>query len=226
VTKTATTLQLFQLKKSYPGPGEDLAVLDGVTLAVEAGESLAITGPSGSGKSTLLHIVGTLEPPTSGRVELGGENPFELPPGRLAEFRNREIGFVFQDHHLLPQCTALENVLVPALVAEGVTEEKEAWARQLLERVGLSARLDHVPAELSGGEKQRVAIARALIHKPMVLLCDEPSGNLDSSSAARVRDLFLELHAELQNILVVVTHSLDLAAHLDRRVELRAGRIE
>jgi len=225
-TSTAAALNISELRKSYPSPGEDLTVLDGVTLTLESGESLGITGPSGSGKSTLLHILGTLETPTSGRVELGGENPFEFPSRRLAEFRNRKIGFVFQDHHLLPQCTALENVLVPTLVADGVTAEKEAWARQLLERVGLSARLDHVPAELSGGEKQRVSIARALIHKPMLLLCDEPSGNLDSSNAATVRDLFLELHGELQNILVVVTHSLDLAAHFDRRVELRRGRIE
>jgi lipoprotein-releasing system ATP-binding protein len=223
---TAPALSVFELRKAYPGPGEDLTVLDGVTLTLEAGKSIGITGPSGSGKSTLLYILGTLEPPTSGRVELDGENPFELPPRRLAEFRNQKIGFVFQDHHLLPQCTALENVLVPTLVAGGVTAEKEGWARQLLDRVGLSARLDHVPAELSGGEKQRVAIARALIHKPMLLLCDEPTGNLDSSNAATVRDLFLELHGELQNILVVVSHSLDLVAHFDRRVGLCEGRVE
>lgn len=200
-------------------------VLDGVDLELAAGESLAVTGPSGSGKSTLLHILGALDQPTSGRVELGGEDPFSLSPRALARFRNQKTGFVFQDHHLLPQCTVLENVLVPTLVAEGATPAMEGWARSLLDKVGLSGRLEHRPSELSGGEKQRVAIARALIHKPLLLLCDEPTGNLDAASAQSVRELVFELHREAQSILITVTHSLELAARFKRRVELRAGRL-
>jgi lipoprotein-releasing system ATP-binding protein len=219
-------LRVSSLKKTYPTPAEDLVVLDGVDLEMEAGESLAVMGPSGAGKSTLLHILGALEVPTSGRVELGGEEPFSFSPRALARFRNRRTGFVFQDHHLLPQCTVLENVLIPTLVAEGVTAGAEAWARALLDRVGLSARLEHRPSELSGGEKQRVAIARALIHKPFLLLCDEPTGNLDAASARAVRDLLFELHRDEQNILITVTHSLELAARFQRRLELRGGRLE
>lgn len=214
------------LRKTYPSPAEDLVVLDGLDLALEPGEALAVTGPSGCGKSTLLHILGTLERPTAGRVELGGVDPFALSARDLARFRNRRVGFVFQDHHLLPQCTVLENVLVPTLVAEGAGPEAVERAKRLLERVGLSERLDQVPAALSGGERQRVAIARALVHDPTLLLCDEPTGNLDRANARKVGDLFLELHAELRNVLVVVTHSAELAARFPRRAELRAGRLE
>lgn len=218
-------LRASNLKKSYPTPAEDLVVLSGVDLEMEAGESLAVTGPSGAGKSTLLHILGALEVPTSGRVELGGEEPFQLSPRDLARFRNQKTGFVFQDHHLLPQCTVLENVLVPTLVAEGVTAGAEEWARALLDRVGLSGRLEHRPSELSGGEKQRVAIARALIHKPLLLLCDEPTGNLDGAAAQAVRELLFELHGDEQNILITVTHSMELAARFQKRLELRGGRL-
>ena len=218
-------LRASNLKKSYPTPAEDLVVLSGVDLEMEAGESLAVTGPSGAGKSTLLHILGALEVPTSGRVELGGEEPFRLSPRDLARFRNQKTGFVFQDHHLLPQCTVLENVLVPTLVAEGVTAGAEEWARALLDRVGLSGRLEHRPSELSGGEKQRVAIARALIHKPLLLLCDEPTGNLDGAAAQAVRELLFELHGDEQNILITVTHSMELAARFQKRLELRGGRL-
>lgn len=173
-------------------------------------------GPSGSGKSTLLNVLGGLEPPTSGTVTLFGRDPFRLPEPELASFRNREVGFVFQEHCLLPQCSVLENVLVPALVAPRGSHEGRA--RELLARVGLGERLDHRPAELSGGERQRVALARALVLQPRLLLCDEPTGNLDAASAAAVADLLFELHAREQTILVLVTHSAELAARFaDRR---------
>lgn len=220
-----SSLRVLDLLKTYAAPREEIVVLDGVSLALEAGQSLAIMGPSGSGKSTLLHILGALERPTSGRVELGGEDPFTLQDEGLARFRNRRIGLVFQDHHLLPQLTALENVLLPALAAGGVTAEAETWGRSLLDRVGLSGRLEHFPSELSGGEKQRIAIARALIQKPLLLLCDEPTGNLDAAAASSVRDLFLELHAVEKNILILVTHSERLAASFQARAELRGGRL-
>jgi lipoprotein-releasing system ATP-binding protein len=159
-------------------------------------------------------------------VELAGTRPFELTEGKLSAFRNEKIGFVFQDHHLLPQCTVLENVLVPTLVSRGATGEVLEWGRTLLDRVGLQERLDHLPSQLSGGERQRVAIARALIHKPLLLLCDEPTGNLDEHSARNVADLFLDLHAQVRNMLVVVTHSRELASRFQRELELREGRLQ
>src|SRR2546422_348999 len=160
------SLQVHHLCKDYPTRSGPLSVLRNVSLELHRGEALAIMGPSGSGKSTLLHILGTLDQPTSGSVLLNGKNPFAFPERELADFRNRHVGFVFQDHHLLPQCSVLENVLVPTLARRERPADIETWARQLLERVGLKARLDHRPAELSGGERQRVAVARALIHKP------------------------------------------------------------
>jgi lipoprotein-releasing system ATP-binding protein len=173
-------------------------------------------GPSGSGKSTLLNILGALEPPTSGQVTLFGRNPFALAEKDVAAFRNKEVGFVFQDHCLLPQCSALENVLIPTLVAP--KGDHEARGRELLNRVGLGERLDHRPAELSGGEKQRVALARAMVLTPRLLLCDEPTGNLDADSANTVSDLLFELHQQEQAILVLATHSSELAARFgDRR---------
>jgi len=219
-------LRVSNLWKTYPSPTEDLEVLRGIDLEIEAGQSLAITGPSGCGKSTLLHVLGTLDTPTSGSVELDGQDPFALAQAALAAFRNGKIGFVFQDHHLLPQCTALENILVPTLVGGGPTPEALQWAKTLLDRVGLSQRHDHLPAELSGGERQRVAIARSLIRKPLLVLCDEPTGNLDSSAARAVADLFVELHSASKNILVVVTHSAELAARFRRRAALRGGKLE
>jgi lipoprotein-releasing system ATP-binding protein len=213
-------LQLEAVSKHYPTPRGPLTVLSDVTLQLAPGEGLAIVGPSGSGKSTLLYAIGTLEPPSSGRITLDGVDPFLLDERALAAFRNRNVGFVFQDHCLLPQLSVLENVLAPSLVAEPRRDRRDR-ARQLLAAVGLEDRLEHRPAELSGGEKQRVAIARALVLEPRLLLCDEPTGNLDRRSAGAVADLLLKLHAEQQAILVVVTHSEELAARLPeiRRIE-------
>ncbi len=217
-------LQVEDLTKSFMGGTGPVEVLRGITFRLDDGEALALTGPSGSGKSTLLHLLGTLDRPTSGRIRLGGQEPHALPEPELAAFRNRTIGFVFQDHHLLPQYSVLENVLVPAWASPGRAAGVEERARQLLSRVGLSHRLDHRPAEISGGERQRTAVARALLHAPRLLLCDEPTGSLDRATAEAVGSLLLELHAEARNILVVVTHSLELAARLPRRMELVEGR--
>src|SRR5262245_20917723 len=188
------SLQVDHLQKDYPTRSGPLTVLRDVGFTLEPGESLAVMGPSGSGKSTLLHILGTLDRPTSGTVRLAGQDPFALSEKELADFRNRHVGFVFQDHHLLPQCSVLENVLIPTLVARD--GNAGAWARELLGRVGLADRLDHRPAELSGGERQRVAIARALVRKPQLLLADEPTGNLDRRTAERVAELLLDLHRQ------------------------------
>jgi lipoprotein-releasing system ATP-binding protein len=220
------SLTVDHLCKDYPTREGPLPVLREVSLELPRGEALAVMGPSGSGKSTLLHILGTLDRPTSGTVKLDGKDPFALPERELAAFRNRHIGFVFQDHHLLPQCTVLENVLVPTLVnRSSKPAEAEAWARQLLERVGLSGRLDHRPAEISGGERQRVAVARALVQHPVLLLADEPTGNLDRRSARQVAELLLELHRQEQTVLVVVTHSTELAAMFPRRSAVDDGKL-
>jgi lipoprotein-releasing system ATP-binding protein len=213
------------LIKEYPTPGEPLRVLSGVFVELMRGENLAILGPSGSGKSTLLSILGTLEPPTAGTVRLAGQDPFQLDEAALAAFRSRQLGFVFQDHHLLPQCSVLENVLVPFLADGAATVEERDRAIELLRRVGLAERVTHRPAELSGGERQRVAIARSLVRQPLLLLADEPTGNLDRSTARSVTDLLLELQFERNAILVVVTHSAALAAALGKRMELDAGRL-
>jgi lipoprotein-releasing system ATP-binding protein len=217
-------LAVTNVSKDYPTPRGPLPVLSAVTFSLAPGEAAAITGPSGSGKSSLLYILGALEPPSSGEISLGGQNPFSLPAKGLADFRNSQIGFVFQDHCLLPQCTVLENVLVPTLVAAGNGDEGP-HARTLLEQVGLSSRLEHRPGELSGGEKQRVAIARALIRRPRLVLCDEPTGNLDQMSASAVASLLLDLHQTQQNILIVVTHSDRLAARFPIRFELADGKV-
>lgn len=198
-------------------------MLENVSLELAPGESVSIMGPSGSGKSTLLYIVGTLEKPTTGTVTINVTDPFTLAEKDLAAFRNRHIGFVFQDHCLLPQLTVLENVLTPTLVADRASTPQDGFApraRWLLEQVGLAERMDHRPAELSGGEKQRVAIARALIREPSLVLCDEPTGNLDHASAEAVISLLLKLHAKQKTILVVVTHNPELAARCSRRYEL------
>lgn len=201
-----------------------MPVLRGLSLSLNRGEAVAIMGPSGSGKSTLLHILGTLDRPTSGTVRLADSDPFTLSEPALADFRNRHIGFIFQDHHLLPQCSVLENVLIPTLASRS-TQADVDWARQLLERVGLKDRLEHRPAELSGGERQRVAVARALIHHPVLLLADEPTGNLDRHTAAAIGELLLDLHRRENTILVAVTHSTDLARTLPRRMEMLDGTL-
>jgi lipoprotein-releasing system ATP-binding protein len=219
-------LTVSNVSKEYPTPRGPLAVLSGVTFSLAPGEAAAITGPSGSGKSSLLYMLGALEPPSSGEITLGGQNPFTLPARGLADFRNGQIGFVFQDHCLLPQCTVLENVLVPTLVASDNGQDEGRHARTLLEQVGLSPRLDHRPGELSGGEKQRVAIARALIRRPRLVLCDEPTGNLDQVSATAVASLLLDLHKSQQNILIVVTHSERLAAQFPIRFDLSEGKVQ
>jgi lipoprotein-releasing system ATP-binding protein len=213
-------LKAERLTKTYDTPAGPLAILENVDLALSRGESAAIMGPSGSGKSTLLYLLGALDRPTAGSVLVDGTDVAALNEAKQAEFRNRHIGFVFQDHALLPQCTVLENVLVPTLVSDGAAKHTER-ARALVDAVGLSPRMDHKPAQLSGGERQRVAIARALILRPSLVLCDEPTGNLDRAAASSVADLLVNLHREEKSVLVVVTHSHDLAAHFGTRYELR-----
>jgi lipoprotein-releasing system ATP-binding protein len=215
-------LKIENVSKEYPTPREALKIISGVSLSLSRGDALSIVGPSGSGKSTLLYIMGALEPPSSGTVTLDGKNPFRLKEKELAAFRNKEIGFVFQDHCLLPQCSVLENVLTPTLVSETKENDERILqrARSLLQQVGLADRLEHRPAQLSGGEKQRVALARALITGPQLLLCDEPTGNLDHKAAEVVGSLLLELHQQQKTILVVVTHSAELAARFPLRYEL------
>ena len=218
-------LNVSHLSKEYPGPAGALAVLSDVSFSLEPGDAAAIMGPSGSGKSSLLYVLGALEPPSSGTITLDGQNPFQLSSDGLAAFRNRSVGFVFQDHCLLPQCTVLENVLVPTLVAEDDGGDAKR-ARDLVEQVGLSGRIDHRPGELSGGERQRVAIARALVRAPRMLLCDEPTGNLDRASADQIAALLLDLHHRQRGVLIVVTHSAQLAARFPIRFELQDRRLE
>ncbi len=215
-----SSLIVEHLSKEYPTRGEPLQVLQDVSFSMQRGERVAILGPSGSGKSTLLSILGTLEPPTTGMVRLHGQDPFVLDEVALAQFRSEQIGFVFQDHHLLPQCTVLENVLVPLLANGSAEAEDQERARELLQRAGLAERLEHRPAELSGGERQRVAIARALIRKPTLILADEPTGNLDRQTASRVAQVLLELPEEQQAMLIVATHSQTLASQMQHRYEL------
>jgi lipoprotein-releasing system ATP-binding protein len=220
-------LDVDRLAKDYPTRAGPLTVLRDVTLRLERGEALAVMGPSGSGKSTLLHLLGTLDRPTRGTVRLDGQDPFALTEPDLADFRNRHVGFIFQDHHLLPQCSVLENVLIPTLVNRTAKPaEVEQWARQLLERVGLTGRLDHRPAELSGGERQRVAVARALVLRPMLLLADEPTGNLDRTTAKAVAELLVDLHREERTVLVVVTHSPELAKLFPRQMDMDDGTLK
>ena len=214
-------LEVKHLSKEYRTPRGALPILDDVNLTLRRGEAIAVMGPSGSGKSTLLYVLGALDSPTAGTVTLDGRNPFELSGRDLAAFRNKEVGFIFQDHCLLPQCSVIENVLAPTLVAGARRGGEDIErARSLLDQVGLTDRLEHLPGELSGGEKQRAALARALIREPSLLLCDEPTGNLDRDSAERVATLLTELHRRQETILVVVTHSAELAAHLPARYEL------
>jgi lipoprotein-releasing system ATP-binding protein len=217
-------LEARNLSKSYPTPRGPLPILSGVSLSLAEGDAISIIGPSGTGKSTLLYILGALEPPTSGEVALDGRNPFTLSDKDASAFRNEEVGFVFQDHCLLPQCTVLENVLIPTMVGKDKGDVQQR-AKQLLDQVGLSHRLDHRPSELSGGEKQRVSIARAMIRSPKLLLCDEPTGNLDRHTATQVADLLLEMNRASKTILIVVTHSAELAARFPKVFELVEGQL-
>jgi lipoprotein-releasing system ATP-binding protein len=218
------TLRVCDVHKNFETETHPVEVLRGISFEMTAGEAAAITGPSGSGKSTLLHLIGTLDAPTSGRIEIEGREVYRLPERDLARFRNQTIGFVFQDHHLLPQYSVLENVLIPALASRSRNNGAETRARAVLERVALADRLDHRPAELSGGERQRVAVARALINQPSLLLCDEPTGSLDAENARGVAELLFELHREADTILITVTHSEELAGRFTRRFDLREGR--
>jgi len=214
------------LAKEYPTRSGPLVVLRDVTFSLHAGENLAVLGPSGSGKSTLLHILGTLERPTAGRLRIAGVDPFALKELELARFRSQHIGFIFQEHFLLPQLTVLENVLVPVLATERTTSSFLQRAQELLERVGLKDRMYHRPAELSGGERQRAAVARALVRRPTLVLADEPTGSLDRTNAMAVGRLLLELQQQENSTLVVVTHSLELAAQLSCRKTLDSGTLQ
>ncbi len=226
---TSARLSIEHLVKEYPTAGGTLRVLDGVSLSAAPGDAIVVTGPSGSGKSTLLYIVGLLEPPTSGSVVLDGQQPWMLDPVDQARFRNQQVGFVFQDHHLLPQCTVLENVLIPTIAAGGKSSSavtSESRASELLERVGLKDRTHHRPAQLSGGERQRVAVCRALMNKPQLLLADEPTGNLDRKTADVIGSLLLEVAREAETILICVTHSTELADRFARQFELLDGKLQ
>ena len=217
------SLRVADVHKSFETATDPVEVLRGVSFELTAGQALAVTGPSGSGKSTLLHLIGALDTPTRGRIEVEGREAYRLPERELARFRNRTIGFVFQGHHLLPQYSVRENVLIPSMAFPDASKGARERAVELIERVGLSARIDHRPAELSGGERQRAAVARALINQPSLLLCDEPTGSLDTANAIGVADLLFELHREAAAMLIVVTHSEALAGRFDRRLELREG---
>jgi lipoprotein-releasing system ATP-binding protein len=220
-----TQLDVVGVCKEYPTPSEPLRILRDLSLSLTAGQNVAVVGPSGSGKSTLLHILGTLDIPTSGSITLDGIDPFSLSDQELANYRNRNIGFIFQEHYLLPQLSVLENVLVPTLANGNPSAEQMERAGELLERVGLVDRRTHRPAELSGGERQRVAVARSLIMDPLLLLADEPTGSLDRNNANSVAELLIELQTTDQRMLVVVTHNSDIADLLQRQLLLDDGRL-
>lgn len=223
MTEPEVTLSVHDLVKNYVTAAGSLTVLKNVNLRLNRGDAIAVTGPSGSGKSSLLFVLGAMELPTSGKIELQGQTLNGLSETQLAELRQQRIGFVFQEHHLLPQCTVLENVLIPLLAGGGTTPDDVDRARQLLDRVGLRDRFDHRPAQLSGGERQRVAVCRALINRPALLLADEPTGNLDRANADSIGSLLLELSRDTGSALICVTHSAELAARFPRRAELRDG---
>jgi lipoprotein-releasing system ATP-binding protein len=218
---TSIALTVSDVHQRFARGEHNIDVLHAVSLSAAVGESLALVGPSGSGKSTLLHLLGTLEKPTAGQIAIGGQDPNTLSEPELARFRNEQIGFIFQSHHLLPQYSALDNTLVPSLAFP--QESRAGRARDLLTAVGLAQRLEHRPAELSGGECQRVAVARALINRPGLLLCDEPTGSLDRQTATTVADLLFTLHRSEDTVLVIATHDPELAERCDRRFALREG---
>jgi len=224
--RTAPPLEARDLEKRYlGGDGGELHILRGVSLRVEAGEAIAVVGASGAGKSTLLHLLGALDRPSAGEVFLGGKPVAGLDDESVAAVRNRHVGFVFQFHHLLREFTALENVMMPALVAGARLEDARERSRELLRSVGVEGREGHKPRQLSGGEQQRVAVARALVNEPLVLLADEPSGNLDSATSERLHELLFQLRAERALSMVIVTHNQELASRADRRLLLADGRL-
>lgn len=218
-------IEMIGLQKSYPLGSRSVDVLRGLDATIEAGDRVAVVGTSGAGKSTLLHILGTLDSPTSGVVRIDGVDVQTLSQKQLAHFRNQTIGFVFQFHYLLPEFTALENVCMPAMIAGHNRTDATVYAKSLLERVGLEARMDHRPGELSGGEQQRVALARALMMRPRLLLADEPTGNLDTQTGNAIHELMVELNQERGMTMVVVTHNEDLANRLPRRFHMQDGRL-
>lgn len=225
-TAVSSSLSVRNLTKSFPRAGEPLVVLSDLDLDLSGGDAIAIMGPSGSGKSTLLNILGTLDAPTSGEVRIDDENAFDRSEKDLARFRNQKIGFVFQEHHLMPQLSVLENVLLPTIAfPDASANGTDQRATELLERVGLSERTRHTPAELSGGERQRVAIARALINQPSLLLADEPTGNLDQTTAESVADLLVEVQRDRGCAMVVVTHSPALAKRFGRIADMNDGKL-
>lgn len=213
------------LTKRYQDGEREVSVLEGVDLTLDAGEMLAIIGASGSGKSTLLHILGGLDSASHGEVTIANEHPLQLSQKRLAKWRNEQIGFIYQFHHLLSEFSALENVAMPLLIAGEPMKQAETKAKAILQRVGLGHRLEHQPAKLSGGERQRVAIARALVNEPVLVLADEPTGNLDEDTAQVIYDLIVELNRELGTAFIVVTHDTQLAAKLPRQLQLDHGRL-
>lgn len=225
-TQTARTLEVRHLSKAFQSGNNPIHVLKDVSLSLKSGDSLAVIGPSGTGKSTLLHLLGTLDEPDSGSIQIDGLNPFELNEFELSNFRNSHIGFIFQDHHLLPHLSVIENVLVPSIAHGKACTELIDRANDLLDSVGLTERTTHLPKELSGGERERVAIARALLMKPSLILADEPTGNLDRKTAAQVTDLLTSLPDQHGAILIAVTHSQALADSLQQRHELIDGCLQ
>lgn len=219
-------LKAIGLRKTYPTPAEDLVVLSDLNLELNRGDSVSVMGPSGCGKSTLLQILGVLDPPTAGTLTINDVDPYRLSEEEQAKFRNQTIGFIFQDHHLLPQWNVLENTLLPGLASGSVSDELRQRAVSLLERVGLKNRMHHLPSQLSGGERGRAAIARSLLLNPLLILADEPTGNLDEANSGNVADLLLELPREENAILVVVTHSSDLATKMKQQFVLHQGSLK
>ena len=220
----ANLIEAIQVQKSFKTEAGELNILRGINLTIAEGEMLGIIGASGAGKSTLLHILGALDKPSSGKVLFQGKDVFSMDDGLLAEFRNSSIGFVFQFHHLLPEFNSIENVMLPGLISNRPYGETEKRAKQILEELGLSKRLKHRPGELSGGEQQRVAVARALLQNPKIVLADEPTGNLDTSTGNSLFDLFIELNRKNRTTFVIVTHNKTLSDNCHRVLEMADGR--